>query len=54
MKKESKFTAWITAGIFSNHYLLERLPQIVYKVHGLTDQEIKIVKIILSENLRKY
>lgn len=35
---------WITSGVFSSHYLLERLPQIVYKSYGLTDEDIAIVE----------
>lgn len=33
---------WITAGIFSSHYLLERLPQAGYKLYGLIEGEIEV------------
>ncbi|MBT9537831.1 MAG: hypothetical protein IVZ94_06825 [Nitrospirae bacterium] len=42
--KKSKYSVWIPSGIFSSHYLLERLPQIVYKSYGLTDEKIAIVE----------
>ncbi|MDP3111014.1 MAG: hypothetical protein Q8M71_02785 [Thermodesulfovibrionales bacterium] len=44
MKKKNKDTVWITSGVFSSHYLLERLPKIVHKLYGLTDEEIGIME----------
>ena len=44
MKKKSKYSVWITSGIFSSHYLLERLPQIVYELHKRMDEKIEIIE----------
>jgi hypothetical protein len=32
MTMKSKYTIWIPSGIFSSHYLLERLPQTGSKI----------------------
>jgi len=39
MKKKNKDTTWITSGVFSNHYLLERLPQAGTKIWP-SDEEV--------------
>jgi hypothetical protein len=40
--KQDLNNVWITSGIFSNHYLLERLPQKGCNLYRLTDEKIEI------------
>jgi hypothetical protein len=51
MQKNLVNHIWITTGIFSNHYLLERLPQAGLAVWP-ADEEVIFKIIFLGKNLK--